>query len=198
MYHHKISWGFEAAWKDLNMISSFKICEVPWWQWWALVKFKDLIRSYNEMSYYLVNRHKGHPVSLNFGTDCCMTTNSGKIYAPIATEWVINTLMLRQDCSHFPDDISKCIFLDINVWISIKILLNIVPKGPIDNVPALVQIAAFHCPGNKPYQQTNQWWLVYWCNSLLQARSGCNFKNAIFNLGLLIGFFRSSFPISSD
>ena len=39
---------------------------------------------------------------------------------------------------HFPDDIFKCIFLNENVSISIKILLKFVSKGQINNVPALV------------------------------------------------------------
>ena len=38
---------------------------------------------------------------------------------------------------HFPDDIFKCIFLDENVSISIKISLKFVPKGQINNIPAL-------------------------------------------------------------
>ena len=33
-----------------------------------------------------------------------------------------------------------CIFFNENVWISIKISLKLVPKGPINNIPALVQI----------------------------------------------------------
>ena len=33
-------------------------------------------------------------------------------------------------------------FENENVWISIKILLKIVPRGPINNIPALVQIMA--------------------------------------------------------
>ena len=41
---------------------------------------------------------------------------------------------------HFPDDIFKCIFLNENVKISIKISLKFVPKGPIDIIPALVLI----------------------------------------------------------
>ena len=36
------------------------------------------------------------------------------------------------------DDIFKCIFLNENVRISIKISLKFVPDGPIDNNPALV------------------------------------------------------------
>ena len=39
---------------------------------------------------------------------------------------------------HFADDISKCIFLNENVWFPIKISLKFVPKGLINNIPALV------------------------------------------------------------
>ena len=50
----------------------------------------------------------------------------------------INTLRPRQNGRHFPDDILKCIFLNENVLISIKISLKFVPKGQIDNIPSLV------------------------------------------------------------
>ena len=36
-------------------------------------------------------------------------------------------------------------------WIQIS--LKFVPKGPVNSIPALVQI----------YYYLNQWWLVYWC-----------------------------------
>ena len=36
------------------------------------------------------------------------------------------------------DDIFKCIFLNENDWIQIQISLKFVPRGPIDNNPALV------------------------------------------------------------
>ena len=36
---------------------------------------------------------------------------------------------------HFAGDIFKCIFLNENVWIPIKISLKFVPKGPINNIP---------------------------------------------------------------
>ena len=39
---------------------------------------------------------------------------------------------------HFPDDIFKCIFLNENMLTSIKISLKFVPKGQINNIPALV------------------------------------------------------------
>ena len=62
---------------------------------------------------------------------------------------VFNTLRPRQNGRDFADDIFKCIFLSEVVWISIKISLKFVPKGPIDNIPALVQIMAWRRPGDK-------------------------------------------------
>ena len=61
-----------------------------------------------------------------------------------------NTLRLRQNGRHFPDNIFKCICLNETVWISIKISLEFVPKSPINYSPALVQIMAWHRPGDKP------------------------------------------------
>ena len=63
----------------------------------------------------------------------------------------INTLRSRQNRRHFADDIFKCIFLNENVWIPIKISLKFVPQGPINNIPALVQIMAWRRPGDKPF-----------------------------------------------
>ena len=38
---------------------------------------------------------------------------------------------------HFPDDIFKCIFLNENVLISIKILLKFVRRGQINNISTI-------------------------------------------------------------
>ena len=65
----------------------------------------------------------------------------------------VSTLWPRQNGRHFPDAIFKCIFLNENVWISLKISLKFVPKGPINNIPALVQIMAWHRPGDKPLSE---------------------------------------------
>ena len=50
---------------------------------------------------------------------------------------------------HCADDILKCIFFNENIWISIDILLKFIPKGPIDNKSALVQIMVWHQTGGK-------------------------------------------------
>ena len=49
---------------------------------------------------------------------------------------------------------SRAFFLKENVWILTKISLKFVPKGPIYNIPALVQIMAWRCPGDKPLSES--------------------------------------------
>ena len=71
--------------------------------------------------------------------------------ALISKPWnFTNTLRPRQNGRHFPDDIFKWIFLNENVWISINISLKFVPRGPIHNIPTLVQVMAWRRPGDKP------------------------------------------------
>ena len=69
------------------------------------------------------------------------------------TQFALNTLRPRQNGRHFADDIFKCIFVNENVWIPIKISLKFVPKGPINNIPALVQIMAWRRAGDKPLSE---------------------------------------------
>ena len=82
--------------------------------------------------------------------------NPSEDWAPhmkwVAVTW-LNTLRMRQDGCHFPDNILKRIFLNENFKISIKTSLKFVPRGPINNIPSLVQIMAWHRPGNKPLSE---------------------------------------------
>ena len=64
---------------------------------------------------------------------------------------------------HFPDDIFKCIFLNENVLISIKISLKFDPKGQINNIPALVWIMAYHRLGDKPLSEPRMESLTHIC-----------------------------------
>ena len=66
---------------------------------------------------------------------------------------ILNSLRPRRNRRHFADDIFKCIFLNENVWIPIKSSLKFVPKGSINNIPALVQIMAWRRPGDKPLSE---------------------------------------------
>ena len=71
------------------------------------------------------------------------------LFCPIAP----HTFRLRQNARHIGDDIFKCIFLNENVWVLIKISLKFVPKGPIENIPTLVKITAWPRPGDKPLSE---------------------------------------------
>ena len=68
-----------------------------------------------------------------------------------------NTSRPRHNGCHFPDDIFKLIFLYQNFPIS-----NKNPQGPINNIPAMVQIMAWHWIGNKPLPEpmTVKWWYL--------------------------------------
>ena len=66
---------------------------------------------------------------------------------------VVNTFRVRQNGRHFADNIFKCIFLNKNVWIRFKISLKFVTRGPINNIPALVQIMAWRRSGDKPLSE---------------------------------------------
>ena len=66
---------------------------------------------------------------------------------------LMSTLRPRQNGRHFADDMFKCIFLNENVWIPIEISLTFVPKGSINNNPALFQIMALRRLGDKPLSE---------------------------------------------
>ena len=66
---------------------------------------------------------------------------------------MFNTLKPRQNGRRFADEILKWIFVNENVWVPIKISPKFVPKGPINNIPALVQIMASRRPCDKPLSE---------------------------------------------
>ena len=70
----------------------------------------------------------------------------------LTPQWV-DTLRPRQNGRHFADEAFKRIFLNEYVRISIKISLKFVARGPINNIPALVQIMAWCRSGDKPLSE---------------------------------------------
>ena len=85
---------------------------------------------------------KCHPLCLSFNVSTLL----------LLRQEYFNTLRPRQNGRHFAD-VFKCIFLDENVWIPIKISLKFVPKCSINNISSLVQIMAWCLPGNKPLSE---------------------------------------------
>ena len=67
--------------------------------------------------------------------------------------YVFNILWPSQNGHRFANDTFKRIFVNENVRISIKISLKFVPKGPFDNIPALVQIMAWRRSCDKPLSE---------------------------------------------
>ena len=64
----------------------------------------------------------------------------------------------------------KCIFLNEKVWISITISLKFVPKGPVNNIPALVEIC---------YQWVCYKWTKYSMRTISRWLVGCNIQSFI-------------------
>ena len=58
--------------------------------------------------------------------------------------------LLDKMAATFADDIFKCMFVNEKFCILIKISLKFVPKGPIDNKAAFVQIMAWRRTGATP------------------------------------------------
>ena len=100
-------------------------------------------------------RHQGVRQGTRFTPCLCQNDRYGdvKSFSPVPSLVGLNTLRPRQNGCLFADDIFKRIFLTENVWISITISLKFVPKGPINNIPALVQIMAWRRPGDKPLSE---------------------------------------------
>ena len=65
----------------------------------------------------------------------------------------VNTLKPRRNRRHFADDIFKCVFLNENVLISVKLSLKFIPMGPVNNIPSLVQMMAWCRLGVKPLSE---------------------------------------------
>ena len=124
-----------------------------------------------------------------------METASRELIFPIRWDvWCkLNTLRPRRNEQHFADDIFKRIFFNENVWISIKISLKFVPKGPINNIPALVQIMAWRRSGDKTLSGPMLGNLSthicltrpQWVNVFIPEHNASCFEDDIFNCVLL-------------
>ena len=97
---------------------------------------------------------KTHPLMLIMGIPkprrWCLLSEE-RPWSKILT--VLNTLRPRRNGRHFADDTFKCIFVNENIWISLKISLTFVSEVRINNIPALVQIIAWRRPGDKPLSE---------------------------------------------
>ena len=84
-----------------------------------------------------------------------------KLTSPHLNKWgQMNALWVVVYLSHWGRDnlttISQTIFSNAFCWMIIQISLKFIPKGPIDNMPALIQILAWRRMATSHY--LNQWW----------------------------------------
>ena len=142
-----------------------------WRGWWFETPSWSLWRHRNEIMTWLTQGNKplSEPTLVNLLTHIYATRPQWIHYLPHLSDeeqqnmysfLEINTLRPRQNDLHFADDTFKPIFLNENIRISIKILLKFVPKVPINNIPALVQIMAWRRPGDKPLSEPMMVWLL--------------------------------------
>ena len=114
--------------------------------WYTFLQIDQRLRLSG--SFYSSNTDK-----LIFGRDVTASHQYDAISPPYCMLPYNNTLRPRQNGRNFADDTFKYIFLNENVIISAKIPLKFVPKGPINSIPALVQIMAWRRSGDKPLSE---------------------------------------------
>ena len=116
--------------------------------------FADIFRCIfvNEKFYNFIK------ISLKFVPKSPIDNNSASVWIMawrrIGDKWLSESMLTNiyaapggDELTHWGRDkmaaIFQWIFLNENVWISINISLKFVPRGPIDNIPTLVQVMAW-------------------------------------------------------
>ena len=105
-----------------------------------VIRFKKLLWQKSYISY--VKMPLNLPVSLVIYSYYQQDTNTRNAY--------VNSSSSGQNGRCFVDDIFRCIFVNENCCILIRIAPNFVSNGPIDSKPALVQVMAWCRTGDKP------------------------------------------------
>ena len=101
----------------------------------------------------------------------------------------INSSSSGQNGHHLTDNILRCIFMNEKFCILIKISLKYVPKGPIYNNPALVQIMAWRRIGAKPLSDSNAAPIHWRINAALEGdvlKESAMRASVIFYISLVI------------
>ena len=106
----------------------------------SVALFSFHVSSAKEISHWLISL-RGSTWKLVKRCDCLMTNLPDVRGAGCA------------DLNTWVRDIFKRIFLNENGWFPIKISMKFIPKGLVNNIPALVQIMAWHRPGDKPLSE---------------------------------------------
>ena len=147
-------------------------CMMSCWLWtlpWPLLwkqqlKEQGFVHRYERIFAIWERKHKGFLYKYIIFHKMCTWCYSlhWDVYIILISRltWFINSSSPGQNGRHFADDIFKCIFFNVKIRIVIKIPLEFVPEGSIENDPALVQIMAWRQIGDKPLSELMLTWLT--------------------------------------
>ena len=167
-------WGLEQnRYHSLNIIKCISWQKIFWKRFYSLgwisvklssesqIENKNRVR--NNHIYFKHVHRQSNSFELQFPL-----YHTNRNHDPMRSHWKLwhdNFSPLHSSCMalfHLPldkmaailaDVIFKGIFLNEKMCILIKISLKFVPKGPIDNIPALVQIMVWRQIGDKPLSE---------------------------------------------
>ena len=126
------------------------------WRIWVVTPYESF-KNYNvakKSTWRPCVHHRMNSLSVSLYKHFLWWSTLTQIWSlPQQSEVIIVNAALDATAIYFADDIFKHTFFNENVWISIKISLKFVPKGPINNIPALAQIMAWRCSGDKPLSE---------------------------------------------
>ena len=112
------------------------------WTWWSKLKVSEYFNKQFNNQYNTIS-HKSH-----------LVINSSVLGShAFSRQFRCYHIVAETNGRHFPVDIFRCIFLNESVWISIKMSLKFVPKGPLNNIPSLFQVIAWRRSGDKPLSE---------------------------------------------
>ena len=136
-------WVFKSQIHGVSMLTESAVkfaLEIRWLHWISKHKVDHRMRN-------TAWSHEKKIPKNYFGELAQYSETSPELTTTTKRNRTINTLRPKQNCRHLADNISKCIFLNENIWILLQISLKFVPKV---QVPALVQIMAWCWPGTQP------------------------------------------------
>ena len=112
--------------------------------WAPLSRLRVFTIYVGETSHCLVNRTLQGSILVMIDARACPRK---------VTHFTLNTLQAKQNGCRFAADIFKLIFMNESISISIQISLKYLPKGQINNYPALVLIMTCRLIGDKPLSE---------------------------------------------
>ena len=143
------------SWQNLQNLDMNRCLNPLHIYWLVLWVGFEKPRSIIGLPFRSINQIRSNDQSMT--NECHHTSHCLKIsdhfIGNLISSKLLNTLRPRQDDRHFADDTFNRIFVNENVRIWIEFSLKFVPKGPINNIPALVQIMAWRRWGDKPLSE---------------------------------------------